>query len=368
MKVIKKFNERHHGWVREYAKHALRQDANLISAGIGLRATRAGAEWTVTEEPCFYFSRLFPANAPEKLGDIPSFQEFSKINPAPAGLSRLSVQYEIRSTGTFSGAGDGSASVAPSRPGSSRVAWDVEGKLDKIRSAKNGKPLFAGFSIGPMEDQNHKEPGALRHGTMGCFAWDKVSNEQLMLSCWHVMHSSTNVVIQPSAYHTTEVFRAGYVVAQRADLDCAVARIHKDRVPQAGKGAPTKVERAPKLGSRVTNLGSQHGITNGVIARIGVVRMNYGSVYQDTLVPCMEIASAPGEARLQLCRQGDSGSIWLLADEKGWATDTAVGLHFGEDQPVMERALAVPMWMVTDALNIRLTAAEPGKLKRAAAV
>ena len=78
----------------------------------------------------------------------------------------------------------------------------------------------------------------------------------------------------------------------------------------------------------------------------GTARMPYSGVYR--LI--RNVVTIEPRKGLEVSAGGDSGSFWLQEE-----TMLAVGLHFaGSDRP--ERALAVDMQPVLDALNVDLVA------------
>jgi len=100
------------------------------------------------------------------------------------------------------------------------------------------------------------------------------------------------------------------------------------------------------MGMNVIKSGRTTDVTRGRVTGVeGVFRGYYAGVnrlirHVITIVPRVDGA--------QVSAAGDSGSFWL--DEE---TMHAVGLHFaGQDAP--ERALAIDMQQVLDALNVRL--------------
>ncbi|UCC54123.1 MAG: hypothetical protein JSV68_09145, partial [Anaerolineaceae bacterium] len=95
----------------------------------------------------------------------------------------------------------------------------------------------------------------------------------------------------------------------------------------------------------VVKSGRRTAITRGLVTAVdGTIKINYRGV--DRLI--RNVVSIEPRNLGQVSAGGDSGSIWIQEN-----TMNAVGLHFaGSDRP--ERALAIDMQPVLDALNVDL--------------
>ena len=303
--------------------------------------------------------------------------------------------------------------------------------------------LRPGLDIAPVPDEGELHP---RRGTLGCIVYDKVTGDAMILSNWHVMSGSTSLVIQPSTLlmkppvagsSTAEANGHSQLCAKimrsSVDYDCAAAvPIHRTvNTKMLGLGVTPKDAKMPELNDPVVKFGAGNNRSYGIVKRIGVVRMNFGGAFADTLLPCCYIArdEAVGQfedekqtKERELVRPGDSGCVWMLREKmlerkamvrlldiitqdpasetmvkegdskpspsqylKGAvekqrpasdpeprtepylrATETAVGLHFGADDAVEEFALAIPMPMVLEQLNVSLVWPPPAEPKPAA--
>jgi endonuclease G len=132
-----------------------------------------------------------------------------------------------------------------------------------------------------------------------------------------------------------------------SNLDAAVAELTGSRqlVNAQFDLKPVKGVGWAQLGMEVVKSGRKTDVTYGRVTGVeGTIRMSYSGVKRlirnvITIVPRRGPEVSAG---------GDSGSFWL--EEK---TMHAVGLHFaGGDHP--ERALAIDMHPVLDALNVDL--------------
>ena len=234
-----------------------------------------------------------------------------------------------------------------------------------------------------------------RRGTLGCIVYDKITGEPMLLSNWHVMSGATSLVLQPSSQLMPRVEGnlCGRVTRTCVDLDCAVASVMQRTTDSTmlGLGIVPRKAELPRLDDLVVKFGAGNNRSYGIVKRIGIVRMNFGGAFADILIPCCQIARDQAVEQVddeyqmrELVRPGDSGCVWMQRQKRssGWqgdrslermsqdptkeydplppedpylrATETALALHFGADDAVEELALAVPMPMVLDQLNVSL--------------
>jgi endonuclease G len=111
-----------------------------------------------------------------------------------------------------------------------------------------------------------------------------------------------------------------------------------------------------QLGMQVVKSGRRTGITRGRITDVeGTARINYGPV--DRIIRRV-FTIEPLQSLGEVSDSGDSGALWL-----GSATMRAVGLHFaGSNRP--ERALAMDLQPVLDALDVDLDVSRPSAAAR----
>jgi endonuclease G len=210
-------------------------------------------------------------------------------------------------------------------------------------------PLQAGISI--------SDEWRLGYGTLGGLVRDRTTGEAMLLSNWHVLSGrwatpATLWIVQPGRLDGGGWRDRIAVFARHAmnsDIDAAVARLQGNRTLrnyQLGIGPVTGVRRLSlaDLGQVVTKSGRKTGVTRGRFTGTdGIQKMNYGGI-QRLVRHVLTIDPIYG----QVSDAGDSGSWWLDA-----GTKQAVGLHFaGSNRP--ERALAIDMQAVLDALNVNV--------------
>jgi endonuclease G, mitochondrial len=208
-------------------------------------------------------------------------------------------------------------------------------------------PMRGGISI--------SDEFRLSYGTLGGKVYDRVTGKEMILSNWHVLAGDWRarqgqLIYQPGRLDGGTFANASAYLARdamRANLDAAVATLTDGRRltnEQLGLGLVTSVGH-PQLGDAVVKSGRSSYITYGRVVEINsVARMRYG--YLERLIRDVMIIDPWNGG--EVSRPGDSGSWWL-----NMPTKQAVGLHFaGSNAP--ERALAINMQSVLDALNIEI--------------
>ncbi len=212
-------------------------------------------------------------------------------------------------------------------------------------------PLRGGISI---SDELHASAG-----TLGGLVRDRDTHEPMLLSNWHVLVVEWRArrgqrIVQPGRFDGGG--RADTIAtlerdAMSANFDAAVAKLTPGSRQlineQLDLGPVVGVGRAVK-GLRVQKSGRTTEVTKGrVTGTDGVARMRYDGV--DRIIRNV-MTIEPLVSGAQTSKGGDSGSWWLDADLR------AIGLHFaGSDVP--ERALALDMQSVLDALNVEIVPA-----------
>ena len=212
-------------------------------------------------------------------------------------------------------------------------------------------PLVGGISI--SDDRGF---GA---GTLGALVRDRATDEDLILSNFHVLgewgaRPGSPRVLQPGRLDGgggTSAVGSFLRHAMDFHLDAAVARPNGSRGISArifGIGAIGPLAM-PAIGQRLAKYGRSTGLTTGVVTGVaGSARLKYAGI--PWLIRSI-VAIDPVAPGGLVSGPGDSGSCWVT-DEPG---HRAVALHFaGTDLP--ERALAVDLAPVCDALRVDLPA------------
>jgi len=238
-----------------------------------------------------------------------------------------------------------------------RPAFEVL-SLEEATSRKTRlDPLVPGISV------SHPSGSA---GTLGAIVYDRRTGDPCILSNWHVLHRGTgeigDVTVQPGPHddNRIELNHVGRLVRSHLGPagDCAISRIEdREFVTEILDldVAPAKIAR-PDLDDRVIKSGRTTDVTRGIVRRIDVmVRLSYGSEMGKFNIGGFEIGplkNAPAGA--EISQGGDSGSVWLVANDDGSASDVMVGLHFageGSSDPD-EHALACYAHSVFNKLEI----------------
>lgn len=219
----------------------------------------------------------------------------------------------------------------------------------KIRDARTTcvDPMQGGISI---SDAYHRT-----YGTLGGKVYDCLTDEEMILSNWHVLAVDWNArpgrpIYQPGRLDGgtfANTFARLTRDAISVNLDAAVAKLTGNRQllnEQLGLGPVTGVGNW-QLGMAVVKSGRSSRITHGYIIEIeGIARMRYG--YLERLIRDVMVIKPLNGGEVSM--PGDSGSWWLNEE-----TREAVGLHFaGSNWP--ERALALKMQSVLNALNVEI--------------
>jgi endonuclease G len=203
-----------------------------------------------------------------------------------------------------------------------------------------------------------------------------------MLSNWHVFHTPSGVigdkVVQPGPYDDNNVAANGAGTLIRSHLgiagDCAIARIEGRGIDQKVIDLNIQPRRLAKanLNDRVVKSGRTTEVTYGIVNRIDVVsKIDYGGNVGERNIGGIEIgpdADNPAKEN-EISKGGDSGSVWLVADKDGTATDIMVGLHFageGANDPE-EHALACYAHSVFQKLEVSFESPKVAQIEVATA-
>ena len=213
--------------------------------------------------------------------------------------------------------------------------------------ARRINPVQGGISI-----SNAYQYG---YGTLGGLVKDRETGTSMILSNWHVLAGdwrawSGRPIYQPGwgdgGSRTDTVARLSRH-AMSSNLDAAIAELTDDRqfINHQFELGPVSGVGWAQIGMGVIKSGRGSNVTRGRVTAIeGIIRMNYRGV--DRLI--RNVVTIEPRLGPQVSVGGDSGSFWLQE-----STMHAVGLHFaGSDRP--ERALALDMQPVLDALNVNL--------------
>jgi len=179
-------------------------------------------------------------------------------------------------------------------------------------------------------------------GTFGMVVYDQVTGQSLLLSNWHVLnHAQGQIgdsVVQPGPHDDNNLSGNEVGKLLRSHLgpagDCAVATmVGRDVEPEIlGLGViPERVARV-EIDDIVIKSGRTTGITQGKVRRVDVmVRIDYSvgpRVIGGFEIGLLDGASSTSEISLG----GDSGSVWLIRNGDGTASDILAGLHFAGEK------------------------------------
>ena len=219
--------------------------------------------------------------------------------------------------------------------------------MARDKRATSSDPMLGGISI---SDEFH-----VTYGTLGGKVYDKATNDEMVLSNWHVLAAdwrarSGQLIYQPGrldggTYKNTFAYLIRHAMSN--NLDAAVAKLTGSRPlsnEQLGLGTVTGVGDW-QLGLPVVKSGRSSQITRGNIVEIeGTVRIRYG--YLERIIRDVMVIEPRNGGEVSM--PGDSGSWWLNE-----GTKEAVGLHFaGCNSP--ERALALKMKSVLNVLGVEI--------------
>jgi hypothetical protein len=209
-------------------------------------------------------------------------------------------------------------------------------------------PLCGGISI---SDEFHNAAG-----TLGGRVIDRATGAGMILSNWHVLVAAWTArpgqrIYQPGRLDggtSANVIATLTRDAMSVNLDAAVATLTGSRPlvnDQLELGAVIGVGQAV-LGMQVVKSGRTSGVTRGVVTAVqGTARINYRGIWR---IIRQVVTIEPRSGLEQVSAPGDSSSWWLDPQ-----TMQTIAMHFaGSDFP--ERALALDMQAVLDALNVDL--------------
>jgi endonuclease G len=334
-------------FVREHHDRFL-NDPNITSVGIGYKT--AGGKATKTPVVTFSVQQKVAPEHVENVSEspIPKTFEYEGIQiPTDVVQRSFSPSYLV-----------------------------VEAVAKDPRKVRND-PIAPGVSVA-----NYRSTA----GTLGALVRNRQTGDVVMLSNWHVLHTSKgaigDVIVQPGPFDDNRVAnnRVGVLLRSHLGLagDCAIASIEGRKINQEvfGLGVPVRKIAKPQLGDKVVKSGRTTGITYGIVTRIETVtKLEYGDGVKEH-IGGFEIGPDPKRpADLgEISKGGDSGSMWLATNKKGAATDIALGLHFAGDEENSdgEYALACCAYAVFEKLELEplgaaATAARPAAVTAEAA-
>jgi hypothetical protein len=197
-------------------------------------------------------------------------------------------------------------------------------------------------------------------GTLGAKVVDIESEEEMILSNWHVLVGRRNAqaglaIWQPgwidggTKEENTIAHLSRWILGP---FDAAVARLTGERkvLTSTLEGREVVDVTSPLLGMNVWKSGRSSGYTEGFIDGVMMqVPMDYREAGSHLLEEVFRIIPRPGSGPGEISIGGDSGAVWV--DEE---SGKAVGLHFaGEVGDSPEHALAHDIGKVIDKLKVR---------------
>ena len=333
------------GLARKKAQRYLNTEG-VTSVGVGFRQKRneKTGQNEVTKELCIQFT-VAEKLSPEALNAkniplLPVSFDFDDGDVAKVDVVErtFQVNYEIVSDP------EGDARARELSPWKQRRS-----RLD---------PVVPGISV------SHRRGTA---GTIGAIVYDNRAGIPLLLSNWHVLHSTddptdTNILQPgPSDSSDLDANRIGRLLRSHLGLagDCAVATIEDRRFAEEIFELNVVPKRAAKvsLGDTVVKSGRTTGVTFGIVTRVGVTaNIHYGGVVGAANIGCFEIRPNPKKPPKngEISQGGDSGSIWLIDGDDN-DKDVAVGLHFAgevDPHPADEHSLACNIHSVLEKLDV----------------
>lgn len=201
--------------------------------------------------------------------------------------------------------------------------------------------------IGGIQIQSKKKNGI---GTLGCVVFDKSSGKPLGLTNKHILKKRRGFsVIQPAAKSRTKKYVIGNILRKGGkgrSNDFAVFELNESNRSFDSEnsifGLSGKITDyvEPVEGMKVQKVGQRTGHTFGIIEE---VKNNTVVIIPNPEKP------APNE----ISKGGDSGSLWVTDEEQNFK---AVALHRAgepEESNLKDKAFAIPIKKVLDALQIR---------------
>ena len=147
------------------------------------------------------------------------------------------------------------------------------------------------------------------------------------MSCQHVLGPRPSKVIHP-AKQGIDNFEIGTVAFNDVELDCALASINDptDANPMIRElNIVPSSTRNVRLNDKVIKYGLTTKVTHGIVTFIKAIRIGGGGLVRQQII----IESDPlFRARHgEISDNGDSGALWLSANEFGKSTTEALGLN-----------------------------------------
>lgn len=207
-------------------------------------------------------------------------------------------------------------------------------------------PLQGGISISNEWDYGY--------GTLGGVVRDRLTDDPMILSAWHVLASSPFTrpglrIFQPGVgdggtlRHTVARFTRH---AMNQGIDAAVATLEGNRATLKDAYEIGSVAGAvePVIDMRLVKSGRASQVTQGMVSGVEGERPIWYGGLRRTIRHIVHIMQTPEAG--EVSRGGDSGSWWLEE-----TTHRAAALHIaGNDDP--EYALAISMPHVLEALQV----------------
>lgn len=195
------------------------------------------------------------------------------------------------------------------------------------------RPLMGGVAI--------HNPVVNSLGTLGCILKDD-NGDPWILSCYHVLGRADFSDFDQQERVYQPAFAAS--IEPVATLAGAVADKHLDAIA-------VRVTAAVEVSAHILGIGMARGVAAPVEGML-VVKSGLATGVTEGVVTAVDGHMATIEPRLRypvkydLSSISDSGAVWM---EEG--TGIAVALHFGSSDFAGERAMAIPMPDVLEALG-----------------
>ena len=177
--------------------------------------------------------------------------------------------------------------------------------------------LRPGDSIGNDRD---KSPGTLAAIVIK-------DTKPYYLSCQHVLGAKPSTVIHP-AQQGADNFKIGTVAFNDAELDCSLASINDpaDANPMIREldVVPDKT-RDVRLNDKVIKYGLTTKVTHGIVTVIKAIRIGGGGFRKRQIIIETDPLFRPRNG--EISDNGDSGALWLSANEFGKSTTEALGMN-----------------------------------------